>query len=103
MVRERVAAALHPRVREAFVRDPAEHLCVELGVGAGTGTAELDRLEAELSTMDSEEAARSGVADRLRALLLRWDQPDVAGQADGIKSATDDEIFDFIGKEFGIS
>jgi acyl carrier protein len=81
----------------------AEHLRGELSQDGRPAGSEIDRLEAVLSTMDSAEAARSGVADRLRALLFRWEQPAEIEQTGDLKSASDDEIFEFLGKEFGIS
>ncbi|HEY8983728.1 MAG TPA: SDR family NAD(P)-dependent oxidoreductase [Streptomyces sp.] len=85
----------------------AEHLRSELGTADDTGTpglAELDRLEAALTTVPADDTARAEITDRLRTLLAKWDapsEPDEVGQR--IKSATDEEIFDFLGEEFGIS
>ncbi|MEU0839172.1 SDR family NAD(P)-dependent oxidoreductase [Streptomyces sp. NPDC005962] len=72
--------------------------------------AELDGLERSLAgaaeaTPDDED--RSRIAARLQALLAQWndnrgpeDGADVVGE---IESATDDDLIDFLGKEFGIS
>ncbi|MFD0444348.1 SDR family NAD(P)-dependent oxidoreductase [Streptomyces rhizosphaericus] len=64
------------------------------GAGAGTGAAP-----------DDED--RSRVTARLQALLAQWNDnrgpEDGAGVAEELESATDDDLFDFIGKEFGIS
>ncbi|MEU3188924.1 SDR family NAD(P)-dependent oxidoreductase [Streptomyces sp. NPDC006923] len=70
--------------------------------------AELDRLESSLvgATVTDDEG-RARITTRLQALLTKWsddrapeDGADVAGE---LESATDDDLFDFIGKEFGIS
>ncbi|MEW1640266.1 type I polyketide synthase [Streptomyces sp. NPDC093801] len=72
--------------------------------------AELDRIETELQGTATDDAdARDAVTAHLRRLLDRWAAPagqgetDAGGVADGLHTATDDEMFDFIGKEFGIS
>ncbi|EDX26175.1 hypothetical protein SSAG_05829 [Streptomyces sp. Mg1] len=75
--------------------------------------AELDRLEKSLVTSTPDGAGRDRITERLQALLAAWseagelaaapadsDGPDVA---EALESATDDDLFDFIGKEFGIS
>ncbi|MFD4150131.1 SDR family NAD(P)-dependent oxidoreductase, partial [Streptomyces goshikiensis] len=75
--------------------------------------AELDRLEKSLVTSTPDDAGRDRITERLQALLAAWseagelaaapadsDGPDVA---EALESATDDDLFDFIGKEFGIS
>ncbi|QNP70792.1 SDR family NAD(P)-dependent oxidoreductase [Streptomyces roseirectus] len=85
----------------------AEHLRAELGAvddAGAPGLAELDRLEAALNTVADDDTARAEITDRLRTLLAKWDVPvetDEVGQR--IKSASDEEIFDFLGEEFGIS
>ncbi|EFL26044.1 modular polyketide synthase [Streptomyces himastatinicus ATCC 53653] len=72
--------------------------------------AELDGLEKSLAgaaeaAPDDEDRGR--ITARLQALLAQWNDDrgpeDGAGVADEIESATDDDLFDFIGKEFGIS
>ncbi|MGW5696288.1 phosphopantetheine-binding protein, partial [Streptomyces asiaticus] len=66
------------------------------GSGAGTGSG---------AAPDDED--RSRVTARLQALLAQWNDnrgpEDGAGVAEELESATDDDLFDFIGKEFGIS
>jgi malonyl CoA-acyl carrier protein transacylase len=64
--------------------------------------AELDRLEAALSTMAPGDPAGASVAARLRTLLSRW-----TAQAEGadagaedLRSATNDELFELIDHEF---
>ncbi|WP_020499040.1 type I polyketide synthase [Sciscionella marina] len=70
---------------------------------------EVDRLESMLIGMPVDQAEDDGAARitaRLEAVLARWkeireraDGPDVSGR---LESADDDEVFEFIGKEFGI-
>jgi acyl carrier protein len=62
--------------------------------------AEVDRLEKALADSSADAAQRARVAERLRALAARCDEPD---DATDLLSASDDEMFEFIGKEFGIS
>jgi acyl carrier protein len=80
------------------------------GSGGGKGDpaaellAELDRLETMLSAVATEDVAAAGVADRLRSLLDSANArggpgPDSAPTADRLKSATTDELFDFIDSE----
>ncbi|MGW4563977.1 phosphopantetheine-binding protein [Streptomyces sp. NPDC004561] len=72
--------------------------------------ADLDRVEQELVTKLSESEARDRILSKLRAVLA------IAGESGGVtaqegpgvggrdlESATDDEVFDLLGKEFGIS
>jgi polyketide synthase 12 len=70
--------------------------------------AELDRLEATLSTADVENTESDQVVVRLEAILSKWkasrkreDGADAVERK--LESATDDEVFDFLGEEFGIS
>ncbi|MFB7669309.1 SDR family NAD(P)-dependent oxidoreductase [Kitasatospora sp. NPDC056138] len=91
----------------------ARHLDVELPregtPSAAPVLAELDRLEAVLAQVGADHPDRARISGRLRSLLTRWsDQqgPDegespVAGME--LDSAGDDEVFDFITNELGIS
>ncbi|MER5549674.1 SDR family NAD(P)-dependent oxidoreductase, partial [Streptomyces sp. NPDC002589] len=74
--------------------------------------AELDKLESVMAGLDRAADAATGddelddkVTARLRELLTRWtggaDSTTTAGT--GLESATDDEMFDLINKELGIS
>ncbi|MBU3870283.1 SDR family NAD(P)-dependent oxidoreductase, partial [Streptomyces sp. 4503] len=69
--------------------------------------AELDGLEKSLSGATPDDEGRSRITARLQALLAQWNDDrgpeDGAGVAEELESATDDDLFDFIGKEFGIS
>ncbi|MDQ0841387.1 SDR family NAD(P)-dependent oxidoreductase [Streptomyces sp. V1I6] len=71
--------------------------------------AELDRLEKTLVASVPDDDGRNRITERLQALLTAWSEAgDRAGDGDGdvaevLETATDDDLFDFIGKEFGIS
>nr|WLD25869.1 turonicin A polyketide synthase subunit TurHH [Streptomyces sp.] len=74
--------------------------------------AELDRLEKTLVTSAPDDAGRDRITERLQALLAAWSDAgaaadgaaaDGADVAEALEDATDDDLFDFIGKEFGIS
>ncbi|MEU7908088.1 type I polyketide synthase [Actinoplanes sp. NPDC049118] len=75
---------------------------VELPVFAG-----LDQLAAVLAGTRPDEAQRARITARLRSLLAGWsgDAADggTEGVADAIEAASDDEMFEFIGREFGLS
>ncbi|WP_433655213.1 type I polyketide synthase [Nocardia sp. CA-128927] len=69
--------------------------------------AEIDRLESSLAMVAVDQTVSIEIAKRLNDLLSRW-RATAAAAADSegsevIESATDDEIFDLIGKRFGIS
>ncbi|AUS81204.1 polyketide synthase [Actinoalloteichus sp. AHMU CJ021] len=87
----------------------AAHLKAELLQG-GTDTAapilsELERFEAVLAAAQPDRTARARIADRLRELVANWTeeeaQPDGEAVADRLRSATPDEVFDFIDRELG--
>ncbi|MFD6422245.1 type I polyketide synthase [Streptomyces sp. NPDC060198] len=68
----------------------------------------LDRLEALLASLQPGGPERAEAAARLAALAAGDEKPRPADADDqdvaaGLSSATDDELMDFIGKEFGIS
>jgi len=69
--------------------------------------AELDNLEAALSTIAPDDGARETITMRLRALLSKWSVPQRTDEntvADReLQTATADEIFDLIDKEFDMS
>ncbi|MFF7453107.1 type I polyketide synthase [Kitasatospora sp. NPDC008115] len=94
----------------------AGHLAAELvpdaGPGPVLGLAELDRLEGTLDGALDDPADRERLADRLRELLGRLDPAataaDGAGTADDsiedrMDGASDDELFDLIDNELGLS
>ncbi|MEU0691634.1 type I polyketide synthase, partial [Streptomyces uncialis] len=93
----------------------AGHLAAELvpapGPDAVPGLIELDRLESALDGGVGDARARERLADRLQQLLGRLDpatatgdgDPPAASIEDRMDGATDDEIFDFIDNELGMS
>jgi acyl transferase domain-containing protein len=68
--------------------------------------AELDKLESLLSAITAEDAESARITGRLEAVMSKWkearEQMDEVGVAEKLESSTDDEVFDFIGKELGI-
>ncbi|WP_344663242.1 type I polyketide synthase, partial [Catenulispora subtropica] len=68
--------------------------------------AELDRIESLLSTAAVAEGDSGKVTARLEAVMTKWKE--IRGLTEGtavmdkLESSSDDEIFDFLGKEFGI-
>ncbi|WP_211831238.1 MULTISPECIES: type I polyketide synthase [Streptomyces violaceusniger group] len=69
---------------------------------------ELDRLESTLSALGSEGEVRAKVAERLREFLNKLDDaPEsvdaTADVAERIGSSSNDELFDFIDQELGLS
>ncbi|MFE2173880.1 type I polyketide synthase [Kitasatospora sp. NPDC059462] len=85
----------------------ADHLGAELFDDTGRNVSaldELDRLEAGLAAL-SGAADRDRVADRLTELAerLRGGQRPEAEAGRDLHTATDDEMFDILGEEFGIS
>ncbi|BBB02225.1 putative modular polyketide synthase [Actinacidiphila reveromycinica] len=67
----------------------------------------IDRLEALLaaSAAGTEDAESARIAARLESVTAKWQQARGAADAvaDQLAASTDDEVFHFIGKEFGIS
>jgi acyl carrier protein len=93
------------------VSDLARHLQAELFGGAlrpeSPGAVELDHLEGLLTELPDGDPSRVEIVGRLRHLL--WsatgaDRPaEDAVDSKELEAATNEEIFDFIEKEFGIS
>ncbi|MFC0599784.1 type I polyketide synthase [Streptomyces palmae] len=92
----------------------AEHLHQELfGGPETTGTPEvpsvldqLDQLERTLAGTGAQAADRERIAARLTELLARYRRQDPAAEPESgedLDRASDDEMFEIIGKEFGIS
>jgi acyl carrier protein len=69
--------------------------------------AELDKLESLLSVIAAEDDESPRITARLEAVMSKWkearEQMSKADVSEKLESSTDDEVFDFIGKEFGIS
>ncbi len=68
--------------------------------------AELDKLERILSSTAAEHAERAKITARLQAMLLRFGDPSIGGDADTVEdadleSATGDEMFELIDRELG--
>jgi polyketide synthase 12/candicidin polyketide synthase FscB len=83
----------------------ADHLLDRLtGADGASVLAEVDRLEAVFEAMD-DERLRGSVAERLRALLARWngvpagrEESDAVADLDGVST---DELFAFIDNQLG--
>ncbi|WP_371784233.1 SDR family NAD(P)-dependent oxidoreductase [Streptosporangium subroseum] len=68
--------------------------------------AELDQIEQGLRAATADDEERSRVTARLNSLLAGWQGAASTGGAvlaEELETATDDEMFDLLGKEFGIS
>ncbi|MFH9672226.1 SDR family NAD(P)-dependent oxidoreductase [Streptomyces sp. NPDC017405] len=120
-LRNRLMAATGTRLPAALVFDHptpdtlARHLTARLTAGsapaAPPGTAELDRLDAlatELAGAGTDAGQRrADLARRLRGALARLEPATEPGggtnSAEAVESATDEEIFDLIDKEMGLS
>ncbi|MFI9276262.1 type I polyketide synthase, partial [Kitasatospora sp. NPDC052896] len=121
-LRNRLAAASGLRLPPTLIFDYptpdelAEHLRAETAPavqGVSALLAELDGLEAALRTAAPDDDGRDAVASRLRALTALWanstpgspsaSEEPKASFADELNVATDDEMYEFLGKEFGIS
>ncbi|WP_240045134.1 type I polyketide synthase [Streptomyces alboflavus] len=88
----------------------AGHLKAELrtdGADPAALLTQLDTLELGLAESTPSDTELATIAERLRVLLDRCapgqDGEEDAEVASELESATDDEMFDFISKEFGIS
>jgi NADPH:quinone reductase-like Zn-dependent oxidoreductase/NAD(P)-dependent dehydrogenase (short-subunit alcohol dehydrogenase family) len=64
---------------------------------------DLDKLQVTLSSMSAQAARRSGVAARLQSILSVWASEAEGSQDEDLESVTDDEIFELIDREFGVS
>jgi acyl carrier protein len=92
-------AALGAHLRTVLVQDEAATPL--------SAFAELDKLESLLSVIAAEDSESSRITARLEAVMSKWkktrEQMGKTGVAEKLESSTDDEVFDFIGKELGIS
>jgi hypothetical protein len=88
----------------------AAHLRTALTKGGVAAPAsvltELDKLESLLSATTVEETESAKITARLEAVMSKWAQTrqqiDQPGMTEKLDSSTDEEVFDFIGKELGI-
>jgi acyl carrier protein len=68
---------------------------------------ELSRLAKDISLITNDDEVEQAFSDQLRDVLARLTErraePATAGVSEQLKAASDDEILDFISKEFGIS
>ncbi|WP_406211370.1 SDR family NAD(P)-dependent oxidoreductase [Kitasatospora sp. NBC_01560] len=91
----------------------ARHLDAELpregAPSAAPVLAELDRLDAVLGGITADHPEHARIAGRLRALAARWSDQHTPAPGESpaaeleLDSADDDEVFDFITNELGIS
>jgi len=89
--------ALAAHLRQTLLPDEAAGLPV---------LAELDKLESMLTSAPVQDEESDRITARLEAVLERWrdvrQRGDGAAVAERLESSSDDEVFDFLGKEFGI-
>jgi len=69
--------------------------------------AELDKLETMLAAVAGEADDAATITTRLEAVVARWKETSSAGNraadvAKSLESSSDEDVFDFIGKELGI-
>uniref|UniRef100_UPI00131BE651 type I polyketide synthase n=1 Tax=Kitasatospora aureofaciens TaxID=1894 RepID=UPI00131BE651 len=92
-------AALAEHLRDRLVPGPAEAARVAL--------AEFDRLEASLTAVKLDDVGRASIASRMENLLAAWvgagNATEVEETAGELETATPDELFDIIQREFGKS
>ncbi|MBB5924564.1 acyl transferase domain-containing protein/acyl carrier protein [Actinoalloteichus hoggarensis] len=81
----------------------AAHLHAELVGHTEPVLDELDRLESAFAEAELDDGRRTAVAARLRRLLDRCAAADGVGIADRLEDASDEAVFELLGKEFGIS
>ena len=82
----------------------ARHLWGEL-VGGARPESELDRLEDVVTAMARDDGRRAVAKARLEAMLRKLtgddEEPDAMSAAQVLRSASDEEVFDFIDRELG--
>ncbi|WP_141746731.1 type I polyketide synthase, partial [Streptomyces sp. LUP30] len=84
----------------------ADVLLEQLGVSPMSVLAELDRLEAALSSTSLEDDVMTQMAKRLQTLATRYAASGAAAEDEGafdLDSASDDELFSFAENELGTS
>jgi acyl transferase domain-containing protein len=115
-LRNRLGAATGTRLSSTLVFDhptPAALAGHLRGVVAGDADpdnpavlAELDKVESMLNAVTGEDDESARITARLDAVVARWKEirERSAGRtvADDLESSTDDEVFEYLGTEFGI-
>ncbi|MBO2456944.1 type I polyketide synthase [Actinomadura violacea] len=91
-------ADLAGHLRSALTRDGTE--------APDPVLAELDRLESLLTGLPAQNGEAARITARLEAVISKWkeaqDRTGGIAVAEKLEASTDDEVFDFIGKELGI-
>ena len=85
---------------------PVNEIGCKVKLTSGSITVAIDRLECELAALPAADRAMLSI--RLHDVLLRLDGAERGGPLSGavtslIDAASDDEVFDFIDKELGVS
>ncbi|MFF1309215.1 beta-ketoacyl reductase, partial [Streptomyces sp. NPDC058307] len=93
--------------------DLTRHLDSLLAIGKPTTYApdqifkDLGLLKTALSHLVAEEGERVAITNQLQSLLAEWKKTTQAEDSDSVRNristASDEDILDFVGKEFGIS
>jgi benzoate-CoA ligase family protein len=89
---------------EAVARHLLEEISAHAEDSAGSVSLDVDELQRTLSSLSAEQAHRSGIAARLQSVLSAWAAADDSTDTeDDLTSATDEEMFELIDREFGVS
>ncbi|MFF7459776.1 phosphopantetheine-binding protein, partial [Kitasatospora sp. NPDC008115] len=95
-------AALADRLRSELVGSRGDQLTDAVDI-----SRELSRIDRALPLLADDVQAREGIVQRLQELLAKLDELNGSGQESGVGtdlgSATDDDLFDFIDRDLGVS